>query len=512
MPQRQVNIQTQEQRQLQQQHLSQLQLQVVRLLEMPLTQLEERITNEMDANPSLEPDYDAPLTDDAAYSPSSADGSSDISNDASSDSINDEQELRDDALTDALDRIGQDDRMEDYSFSDDYIPRSSSSDDNTHTFDNGNTISFIDTLLEQMRMEELTDEQRQIMEYLICSLEDDGLLHKDLMSIADELAIYNNIFVEPEDIEDVLIRLQNFDPPGIGGRDLRECLLLQVERMKATPLTMLMYRVINECYDDFSNNRWKNICRTLAITEAQADELRREIRHRLTPKPGSSLSEPEGHSTQQIVPDIILTVDYDNNIAFELNNGRIPTLHVVAEDEMFLKDMEQRTLTRADREAVAFTKTNVDTARIFIEAMRQRTETITRTMKAIIDLQRAYILSGDDSDLVPMTLRIVAEKTGYDISTISRVSRAKYVQTPWGTFPLRHFFSDGYTTSDGDTMSTREIKNALRDIIANEDRRHPLSDDKLVKVMTEKGYPIARRTIAKYREQMNIPVARLRLR
>lgn len=494
----QINIQTQEQRQLQQQHLSQLQLQVVKLLEMPIAQLEESISSELDTNPSLEPDYDSisdtSLPDNADYG--TPDGGMD-----------DESERRSDALNDALDNIGRDDRMETGSLSDDVIPRY---DSDAQPIDNANLVSFIDTLLEQMRMEDLTEQEKQIMEYLICSLDDDGLLRKDLMTISDELAIYNSLFVEPEDIEDVLLKLQNFDPPGIGARDLKECLLLQVERMKGTPTAMLMYRVIDECYDDFSNNRWERICRTLKLTQAQADELRHEIRHRLTPKPGSSLGETQGRSLQQITPDIILQVDFDNNISFELNNGRIPTLHVVAEDEMFLKEMEATAKTRAEREAIAFTKTNINNANIFIEAMRQRRETITRTMKAIIDIQRPYFLSGDDSDLRPMVLKTVAEKTGYDLSTISRVSRAKYVQTPWGTFPMRHFFSDGYTTDDGEVMSTREIKNALRDIIAAEDKRHPLSDDKLVSVMKEKGYPIARRTIAKYREQMNIPIARLR--
>lgn len=497
-----TNIQTQEQQLIQQQNLTPLQLQVVNLLEMPIAQLEEDIRSEINTNPSLEPDYEN--TNDGLSSDTSDDNSYSDANDE----YQDETERRDDALNDALNTIGQDDRMEDTSFSDDIVPRYSS--DNDHTMEDSSLPSFIDSLTEQMRMEDLTETQQQIMEYIICSLDDDGLLRKDLMSISDELAIYYNIFVSKDEIEDILLRLQNFDPAGIGARDLRECLLLQIERMKATPLSMLMYDIINRCYDDFSNNRWQNICHTLHISEMQAEELRNEIRHRLTPKPGSALGETQGRSIDQISPDIILHTDYDNNISFELNNGRIPTLHIVREDEAFLKSMSTRKLSKSERDAVTFTQRNVEKASIYIEALRQREETITHTMKAIIDLQRPYILSGDDSDLRPMVLRDVADRTGYDLSTISRVSKSKYVQTAWGIFPLRHFFNEGYTTQQGDTVSTREIKNVLREVIASENPKHPLSDDKLVSMMKQRGYPIARRTIAKYREQLHIPVARLR--
>lgn len=517
--QSQANIQTQEQRQLQKQRLSQLQLQVVKLLEMPLTQFEEATLNEIDSNPSLEGDYDANSSD-TVYD-NSSDGNADDGginadyddNGGDFSAIEDEKERRTDAMDEALERMGQDDHIEGTPLSDDSLPRAQyNGDDNARPMEDGNITSFIDTLLEQMHLEDLTEEEEMIMEYLINSLDDDGLLRRDLQSIADEISITNYIFVDVEQIESVLYKLQEFEPAGIGARDLRECLLIQIEQMKATPMTMLMYRVINECYDDFSNNRWAKICKELAIPEAQAEELRYEIRHRLTPKPGSSLGEAQGRSLQQITPDVILHIDYDNNISFELNNGRIPTLYVVAEDEQFIKEMSSRNMSRKEREAYTFQKHYVDKAHLFIDAVQQRNKTITQTIKAIIDLQRTYILSGDDSDLRPMALRDVAEKTGLDISTISRVTRSKYIQTPWGTFSLRHFFSDSYTTTDGEVMSTREIKNALRSAISEEDPHKPLSDDKLVAIMKEKGYPIARRTIAKYREQMNIPTARLRKR
>lgn len=476
-------IQRQEQRQLQQQHLSEQQILVVKMLEMPLAQLEDNVLRELDTNPSLEPDYD-----DSATAETETDRTL----------KSDEEERREDALNDALDLMGKDDRL----------PVQGGGEEKT--VEDGNTVSFIDTLNEQMNLEELTEEEHQIMEYLICSLDDDGLLRKDLQTISDELAIYENLFVEPDDIEDVLLKLQEFDPAGIGTRNLKECLLVQVGRMTATPQTMLMYRIINECYDDFSNNRWERICRQMHLSEQQAEDIRREIRHRLNPKPGAPFGETQGRSLQQITPDFIVHVDYDGNISFELNNGRVPQLHVVKDDEEFLNEMSGTGMSRKEKEAFDFTRANVESARRYIEALRQRNNTLVTAMDAIIRLQRPYFLSGDENDIRPMVLKNVAERTGLDISTISRVSREKYVQTPWGTFPLRHFFSESYETKEGEVMATKVIKTALKEIIEHEDKKNPLSDEKLVAIMKEKGFPIARRTIAKYREQLGIPVARLR--
>ncbi|MCM1078127.1 MAG: RNA polymerase factor sigma-54 [Bacteroidales bacterium] len=483
MKQRLSAIQKQEQRQLLQQHLSGQQILVVKMLEMPLAQLEDNVLRELDTNPSLEQDYDDHGAEEtiAETAPKS-----------------DEEERRDDALSDALDLMGKDDRM------------AFGKDGEERNFEDGNTVSFIDTLNEQMNLEELSEEEHQIMEYLICSLDDDGLLRKDLQTISDELAIYSNIFVEPETIESVLMKLQEFDPAGIGTRNLKECLLVQVGRMTATPQTMLMYRIIDECYDDFSNNRWERICRQLRLPEQQAEEIRREIRHRLNPKPGAAFGETQGRSMQQITPDFIVHVDYDGNISFELNNGRVPQLHVVREDEELINEMSGTQMNREEKDAFDFTKANVESAKMYIEALRQRNRTLVLAMDTIIKMQRRYFLSGDENDIRPMVLKNVAERTGLDISTISRVSREKYVQTPWGTFPLRHFFSEGYETKDGEIMATKVIKAALKEIIEHEDRKSPLSDEKLVAVMKEKGFPIARRTIAKYREQLGIPAARLR--
>lgn len=490
MPQKQINIQ--EQKQIQQQRLTPQQIQTVVMLEMPLAQIEDYIRQEIDGNPSIEAEYPHDAEQYEGYDTPQQ---------------SDEGERRQDALDAALERIGQDDRMESTPFSDDYIPRYSP--EIPTALEAGNTLSFIDSLYEQMRMEELTPQEEQIMEYLICSLDNDGLLRKDIAAVADELAFREGLYVEPEEVEEVLHRLQEFTPAGIGARSLKECLTIQVERMKGTPLAMMMYDVVTKCYDDLLKNRWNNICKTLNISHAQGERIRQEIRHTLNPKPGASLGEAQGKSMEQITPDYMVYVDDDGTISFELNNGRIPVLHVVEKDEELIAQL-QGTKNKAEKEALAFTQQYVERARTYIEALRQRNETMIRTMREIVSMQREYILSGDDSDLKPMVLKDIAERTGYDLSTISRVSRAKYVQMPWGIVPLKHFFNEGYSVLGGDAISTKKIKNALRDIISAEDPNHPLPDDRLAQVMSEKGFPIARRTVAKYREQMNIPVARMR--
>lgn len=499
----QVNIQTQQQLQTQklQQRLSPTQLQVVRLLEMPIAQLEQEVMQKLDNNPSLEAaPYDDSYTD---QQPSAQDTDTEQLDDMALD----ERERREDALNDALDNFGNDDRMEGTTYSDDYIPGSNTE---QRTYENGNTTSFMDTLISQMHEIELTDEERQVMEYLIGSLDDDGLLHKDLQTISDELAIYNYINVSPDDIETVLMKLQEFDPAGVGTRSLKECLLTQIERMTATDTTMLMFRVIDECFDEFTSNHWDRIRRRLGISQQQADDVRSEIRRRLNPKPGAAFGEVQGRSLHEITPDVIISVDYENNITFELNNGRVPRLRIVKEDEQMCEEIKRQQGSAGNNDAIRFLQHNIDDGRLYIEALRQREQTIIRTVAAIINLQRQYLLSGDESDLRPMVLKDVAQATGFDLSTISRVSREKYAQTPWGMFPLRHFFNEAYTTDDGTTMSTREIKQALREVVEAEDPHHPLSDNKLSQVMTAKGYPIARRTITKYREQLSIPEARLR--
>ena len=365
--------------------------------------------------------------------------------------------------------------------------------------------------MEQMRESDLTDRQRDIMEYLIGSLDDDGLLRKDLYTISDELAIYHNIDADEKEIESVLHILQDFDPAGIGARSLQECLLLQIARRDDSRVKQLMQQVINRYFDEFTHKHWERIQTALSLNDQQGEALFGELR-KLNPRPGASMGETVGRSLQQITPDFIVETLDDGTVTFTLNNGEVPELTLSQSfiDSMNEYQQNKDNLNRQTKEALLYIKKKVDAAQNFIEAIRVRRHTLTVTMQAIITLQRQFFLDGDEASLRPMILKDVAEKTGLDLSTISRVCNSKYALTRWGTFPLRHFFSDSYVTESGEELSTRQIKAVLRDLIEAEDKHHPLSDDALRERLTEKGFPIARRTIAKYREALGIPFARLR--
>ena len=417
-----------------------------------------------------------------------------------------EKEERKDELDQALESIGKDDQMPDYN-TDRYNTQNADYEEMVY----GDTTSFYDKLKEQMDMQILTDKEKQIMEYLIGSLDEDGLLRKDLDSICDELIIYHNIDVSEKEIEHVLHKLQSFDPAGVGGRSLQECLLLQVKRLPKGVLRKTMEEVFEDYFDEFTKKHWDKIKSGLELNETQLETLKDEIR-KLNPKPGASLGETDGRNMQQINPDFIVDTADDGTITFTLNRGNMPELTVSPSFtdmiETYKRHKDQ--MSRKDKEALLYAKEKVDKAQGFIEAIKQRRHTLIITMKAIIDIQRQFFLDGDEADLKPMILKDVAERTKLDISTISRVRIEKYVQTKWGVFPLKFFFTDSYTTEDGEELSTRKIKIALQHLIENEDKKKPLSDDAISKVMKEKGFPIARRTVAKYREQLGIPVARLR--
>ena len=517
MPQIQVQEQRQEQRL--QQSISAQQLLQAQLIELPIAQLQERIETEMHDNPALEttvdedfPEYqEAPDSpDDPEYSESDFDSQR-------------EQEERVDALDAALEGIGRDD--EDLPVYQGGMPTAEEREEMVY----GEQQSFYDQLLQQMGETELTDRERQVMEYLIGSLDDDGLLRKELDTISEELAIYQGIDASPEEVEGVLQKLQQFDPAGIGTRSLQECLLLQIERrreegrVKSEGLPSgsqvsipdsqlsLMRKVILEHFDEFTKKHWNRIAQALGLTDTQTELLQRELR-RLNPKPGASMSETVGHSMQQITPDFIVDTLDDGTLSLSLNNSEVPQLQVSQSFADLLKDYQQNKegLSRQMKEALLYTKQKVDAAQGFIEAVKTRRRTLTLTMKAIVQIQHQFFEDGDEASLRPMILKDVAARTGLDLSTISRVSNSKYVQTRWGMFPLKYFFSDAIVTESGEELSTREIKAALRDLIEGEDKRKPLSDDALSELLKQQGYPIARRTVAKYREQMGLPVARLR--
>lgn len=496
------NNQIQEQRLTQEQRLAQSitqqQLLHAQLVELPITQLVERVNAEMDDNPAIEV---AGPGDDYADFPESSE------NTENADNSDFEDEERQSALDEALESIGRDDEeLPVY-----YGGERQQDEGNTEQGVMAQSDSFYDQLLEQMTMTVLTERERYIMEYLIGSLDDDGLLRKSLSQLSDELAIYHNLDASSSEIEHVLLQLQQFDPAGIGARSLQECLLLQIDRREPSRLKELMQKAIEQYFDLFTKKHWKQLRSALRITELQAEVLIRELR-KLNPKPGTSMGETMGHSVQQITPDFIVDTHDDGSVTFVLNHSDVPELTVSQSfvDTLREYQADKEHMSSQMKEALLYTKTKVDAAQNFIAAIRQRQHTLTITMQAIIQWQHRFFEEGDEALLRPMILKDIAERTGLDLSTISRVSNSKYAQTRWGTFPLRFFFSDGLKTAEGEELSTREIKAAIRDIIQHEDKQKPLSDEIIQRMLGEQGFPIARRTVSKYREQMGIPIARLR--
>lgn len=475
---------------------------VVRLLEMPLTELEQSVAAEIDDNPALESGAQDGATEADAPDDGASEGDVEEDFDAAT-----EREERESALDEALAGIGMDDEMPEAVLP--AMDDRQGADYEERTY--GDQVSFYDRLREQMVDVDLSPKQREIMEYLIGSLDNDGLLRKDAGALSDELAIYHNIDAGEAEIEKVLHTLQTFDPAGIGARNLRECLLLQIRRKPKSDLRRMMDDVVTKCYDEFMNKRWDKIAAVLGYDAATVDRVHAELL-KLNPKPGAALGETEGQGVQQITPDFIVDTADDGTVTFTINNGHMPELYVSESfaDMVRKYQKDKAGMNRREKEALLYAKEKVERAQGFIDAVKQRQHTLYVTMKAIIDIQKRYFQDGDEADLKPMILKDVAEKAGLDISTVSRVSNMKYAQTRWGTFRLRHFFSDSVKTGTGEEMSTRRVKAALKDIIDHEDKDHPLSDDAIKTMMTDKGYPVARRTIAKYREQMGIPVARLR--
>jgi RNA polymerase sigma-54 factor len=496
----QTQIQEQRQEQRLGQSISAQQLLQAQLVELPVAQLAERIETEMHDNPALETtaDEDFPEYQEGPDDPEPTDTADDYEQQR-------EREERSDALDAALEGLGRDDEELPV-----YHAGQSMADDREEMI-YGSQLSFFDQIMQQVGELELSERQRSIMEYLIGSLDDDGLLRKSLEAVADELAVYHNIDATTAELLDVLRQLQQLDPPGIGARSLQECLLLQIDRRPPSRAKKLMKRVIEDHFDEFIKKHWDKISTALNLNITQTEALQHELR-RLNPKPGASMGEAVGRSMQQITPDFIVDTQDDGTVTFTLNSSDVPQLQVSQSFANLLKDYQnnRESLSRQMKEALLYTKQKVDAAQSFIEAVNSRRRTLSRTMQAIIQLQHRFFEDGDEASLRPMILKDVAARTGLDLSTISRVSNSKYVLTRWGIFPLKFFFSDGFVTESGEELSTREIKAALKDIIDNEDKKKPLSDDALSDLLKEQGYPVARRTVAKYRDQMGIPVARLR--
>ena len=484
-------VQTQAQQQVQ--TLSPQQILVVKLLELPTLELEERIHSELLDNPALEegkePSEDHEDHEDNFATDEDGEPNSDYGEDLSLGDYRTEDDIPDYKLQENNRSKGE--TPEEIPFSD--------------------NVSFYETLKEQLDMQDLTPEEKQLGEYLIGSLDDDGLLRKSTESLMDELAIYQGIYTSPEQLEHVLSIIQDFDPAGIGARSLQECLLLQIQRKENSPLKQIELDIIGKCCDEFTRKNKDKIIQKLGITEEQYNAATAELT-KLIPRPGRSLGETIGKNLQQIIPDFIVDTEDDGTVTLTLNNRNVPELRLSRE---FTEMLDEHTRNKANqskesKDALMFLKQKVDAAQGFINAVKQRQQTLLSTMQAIIDLQLPFFQDGDESRLRPMILKDVAERAKLDISTVSRVSNSKYVQTNFGIYPLKFFFSDGYTTESGEELSVREIKRILKECVDNENKEKPYTDDELADMLKAKGYPIARRTVAKYRQQLNIPVARLR--
>ena len=467
-----------------QQKLSPLQIQTIKLIEMPVQALEQHVREVLNDNPVID---DTPQKG--------------------------EDEPRDVSISEVEEKE-QGTSMEDsYGSQDDDIPAY-----NLHVNNWGkderpeyNTFSvkqsFTQSLQEQLGYRNLTEHQRTIASFIIGSLDDDGYLRRDIESLVDDLAFRAGVEATPEEVEQMLRVVQEFEPSGVGARDLRECLLIQLENKKRTPSVENAIRVLSEQFDAFKNRHFTKIMSRLHLSTDELKAVMEEIR-RLNPSPGGQIDDSYNDQAQQVVPDFQL--DYENGqLILSMPRFSIPELRI---NRKYSEIMENGRLSesKADKEAASFVKQKIDSAKWFIEALRQRQNTLESTMKAIIDFQHDYFVDGDESSLKPMVLKDIAERTGFDISTISRVVNSKWIETHFGIFPLKYFFSEGLENSDGEEVSTREIKKVLREMVDNEDKHNPLTDDELVDGLAAKGYKVARRTIAKYRALLDIPKARLR--
>jgi RNA polymerase sigma-54 factor len=478
----------QQQQLKQQQRLSPQQIQTIRMLELPALEIEERIKSELDENPVLEEGKEYADGQDSDYDAGNDDaGNQSPDEDLSFGDYRNEDDIPAYKLTEISNR---EERRE------------------TVLFNSEQSLS--DYLLQQLQLNDLSVRERKISEYIIGNIDGDGYLRRDISSIVDDVAFQSGEEISTAELEETLKIIQDLDPPGIGARNLQECLILQLEKRKQTRATVLAIEILTNCFEDFTRKHYDKIQKTMEINEEQVKAVVREITS-LNPKPGSNWDDSMTAIMNHIIPDF--TVETNNGeITLTLNNRGIPDLRISREYSDMLKDYMARKANRTPemRDAILFVKQKLDAARGFIDAVRQRQETLQRTMETIIAMQEPFFLTGDESRLNPMILRDVAQRTGYDISTISRVSSSKYVQTNFGIYPLKFFFSESTQTKDGETVSTRKIKRIIMEEIDAENKQKPVTDAELTAILNAKGYRIARRTVAKYREQMGIFVARMR--
>lgn len=455
--------------QTQTQKLSPLQIQTIKLIELPIQDLEQRVRRELEENPVLD---DTPVENE------------------------DSKEI-------SLDDIQQDDYIPDYKTKVSNWGKDARPDYVTFSVKE----SFFFNLREQLSFKNLSKQDSDIAYFIVGSLDEDGYLRRDLDSLVDDLAFRAGINCEREDVERMLKVVQSLDPPGVGARDLRECLLLQLRAANQTPQVRLATDILTKDFDSFASKHYNKIMQSRGIGEDDMKAVLKVIL-RLNPAPGGSVADSYADVTEQIVPDFVLKDD-DGEVSFIMPRFNIPEIRINKKYAAMLENARGGS-DREKKEAASFVKEKMDSAKWFVEALKQRQNTLSKTMQAIIDFQRVFFETGDETKLKPMILEDIAKVTGFDISTISRVVNSKYIETPYKIYPLKYFFSEGLMNKAGEEVSTRELKTVLKQIVDAEDKHKPLTDEQLVSELSAKGYNVARRTIAKYRDQLGIPLARLR--
>lgn len=469
------------------QKLSPQQIQLMKMIQLPIQAFEQRISQEMEENPALE-------------------GGKEESEDY-------EAETYEEDYDEGTEVIETDINVDDY-LSDDEVPSYKLSANNYSADDEDRQIpyaagtSFNQFLLQQLNTYRLDEEEEEIAKFLVGSVDESGYIRREIEDIVDDLAFTQNVYTSEDKVEKVLTIVQELDPPGVAARDLQECLLLQLERKPSTPAVALAILIVETAFEQFSKKHYKKLTQKFDISEDQLREAIREVEG-LNPKPGGTYS-GNNRIVEHVVPDFAIKI-IDGELDLTLNGRNAPELHVSHDYTNMLKGYkESKEKSKAQKDAVMFIKQKLDAAKWFIDAIKQRQQTLFVTMNAIMHHQEEYFLSGDERKLKPMILKDIADKINMDVSTVSRVANSKYVDTPYGTKLIKEFFSESMKNDLGEDVSTKEIKKILEMTIAEENKRKPLTDDKLAKILLEKGYPIARRTIAKYREQLDLPVARLR--
>lgn len=474
------------------QKLSPQQIQLMKLLQIPVANLEQRIKEELQENPALEEGRE----EEEEY---------DTRDEEEQPDTGDDEEIGEREEDLSLDEYLSDDDIPDYKLS----ANNHSSDDERKEIPIVVQGNFQDQLLSQLYQLDFNDTQHHIAEQIIGSMDDDGYLRRELKAIVDDLAFSQNINTDLSEVENILKGIQSLDPPGIGARTLQECLLLQLLRKKNNRQSIsLAIRILTDTFDEFSRKHYEKIAREMNISEAELKSGIDEIL-KLNPRPGDTSSQGT-RSAQHIIPDFIIQ-NHDGKLELTLNSRNAPELKISRDyREMLDHYSKDKKNSKSNKDAIQFVKSKLDSAKWFIDAMKQRQHTLFETMRTIMEYQHEYFMEGDQRKLKKMVLRDIAEKIGMDISTVSRVANSKYVQTPFGTFLLKSFFSEGLQTESGEEVSSKEVKQILFDTISAEDKRRPMTDDALTAILNEKGYNIARRTVAKYREMLDIPVARLR--